>query len=63
MTDTAPRHLASSSSRSAVGEKGGASSSYDDWKVVELRERAAELGIEGRSSMRKSDLVHALRDH
>ena len=49
--------------RSAVGEKGGESGSYDDWTVTELRKRAAEIGIEGRSSMKKSELVRALRNH
>jgi hypothetical protein len=28
-----------------------------------LRERANELGIEGRSSMTKGQLIKALRDH
>ncbi|KQW43945.1 Rho termination factor [Nocardioides sp. Root1257] len=50
-------------SRSAVGKRGGSSPSYDDWSVADLRRRAAELEIEGRSSMRKSELVRALRDH
>ena len=29
----------------------------------DLRERAAELDIEGRSDMRKDELIEALRDH
>ncbi|WP_281171732.1 Rho termination factor N-terminal domain-containing protein [Promicromonospora kroppenstedtii] len=28
-----------------------------------MRKRAAEIGIEGRSTMRKSDLIKALRSH
>jgi hypothetical protein len=56
-------NAAANTSRSAVGKKGGASPAYDDWTVAELRKRAAELEIEGRSAMRKSELVHALRDH
>jgi hypothetical protein len=36
---------------------------YEERTVEELRERAAELEIEGRSSMSKDDLIAALRDH
>ena len=54
---------AASSSRSKVGRKGGKSGSYDDWKVDELRRRAGEIGIEGRSKMTKDELVKALRNH
>lgn len=54
---------AASSSRSAVGRKGGKSGSYDDWKVDDLRRRAREIGIEGRSHMKKQELVKALRSH
>ena len=50
-------------SRSKVGRKGGESGSYDDWTVTDLRKRAGELDIEGRSSMSKGDLVSALRHH
>ena len=32
-------------------------------KPDDLRKRAAEIGIEGRSSMRKAELVKALRSH
>jgi len=56
-------NAAASTSRSSVGRKGGQSASYDDWTVAELRKRAAELDIEGRSSMSKGDLVEALRNH
>jgi DNA-binding transcriptional MerR regulator len=44
-------------------ERGGKHPSYEEWTVDELRERAAELDIEGRSSMNKDDLVDALRNH
>lgn len=56
-------NAAAGSSRSEVGEKGGSSPSYDDWTVDDLRKRAAELDIEGRSSMDKGELIDALRDH
>jgi hypothetical protein len=46
-----------------VGSRGGQSGSYDDWTVDDLRDRAKELGIEGRSSMSKDDLIDALRNH
>jgi putative protein kinase ArgK-like GTPase of G3E family len=49
--------------RSAVGEKGGRSGSYDSWTVLELRARAKELGITGYSGLNKSDLISELREH
>jgi hypothetical protein len=36
---------------------------YEERTIEELRERAAELQIEGRSSMSKDELIAALRDH
>jgi hypothetical protein len=56
-------NAAANESRSAVGQRGGESGSYDDWTVADLRKRAAELEIEGRSSMAKSELIDALRHH
>jgi len=46
-----------------VSEKGGEGQSYEDRSVEELRERAAEIGIEGRSEMDKGELADALRNH
>lgn len=56
-------NAAANSSRSEVGHRGGSSPAYEEWTVEELRERAAELDIEGRSSMDKSALIDALRHH
>ncbi|MDR7330653.1 DUF7218 family protein [Corynebacterium guangdongense] len=56
-------NAAANTSRSEVGEKGGEAGSYEDWTVDELHKRAAELEIEGRSSMNKAELIKALRDH
>ena len=56
-------NAAANTSRSAVGRKGGRSGAYEDWTRDELRRRAREIGIEGRSSMSKAQLVDALRDH
>jgi hypothetical protein len=49
--------------RGTAGERGGSSPPYEDWTVDDLRERAAEIGIEGRSDMTKDELIDALRDH
>lgn len=49
--------------RDTVGSRGGASGSYDDWTVDELRSRAKELGLSGYSDMRKDELIETLRSH
>jgi hypothetical protein len=46
-----------------VSRKGGEGESYEDRTVEELRDRAAELDIEGRSEMSKDELVDVLRNH
>lgn len=56
-------NAAANSSRSAVGRKGGKSGDYEDWTVEDLRRRAREIGVEGRSTMRKGELISALRNH
>ena len=56
-------NAAANTSRRAVGAKGGRSGDYEDWTKQDLVKRAREIGIEGRSSMSKAQLVKALRDH
>lgn len=56
-------NASSNTSRSSTGRKGGTSGSYEDWSKNDLMKRAREIGIEGRSSMSKSELVSALRNH
>ena len=56
-------NAAANTSRSSVGRKGGKSGDYDDWTKDDLMKRAREIGVPGRSSMNKSQLIRALRDH
>jgi hypothetical protein len=56
-------NAAANTSRRAVGAKGGRSGDYDDWTKQDLMKRAREIGIEGRSSMSKAELITALRNH
>ncbi len=56
-------NAAAGSSRKTVGQRGGKSGSYEDWSKKDLVARARELGISGRSSMTKDELIKALRDH
>jgi hypothetical protein len=56
-------NASANSSRKSVGRKGGKAGDYDDWTVDKLRKRAGEIGIDGRSSMNKGELIKALRNH
>jgi hypothetical protein len=56
-------NAAAASSKSAVGRKGGKSPSYADWSKQDLVKRAREIGIKGRSTMSKAELIKALRNH
>ena len=56
-------NAAANTSRKAVGRKGGKSPAYEEWTVADLRKRAGEIGIDGRSKMNKAKLVKALRNH
>jgi hypothetical protein len=51
------------SSRRAVSKRGGKSPAYEDWSKQDLAERARQIGVEGRSTMSKSELIEALRNH
>ena len=51
------------SSRSKTGRKGGGSARYEEWSKQDLYDKAKDVGIEGRSSMSKKQLVSALRNH
>lgn len=46
-----------------ASRKGGKNRKYDDWTKRALYNKAREVGIEGRSSMDKSELICALRNH
>jgi hypothetical protein len=56
-------NAAAGSSRKQVGRKGGKSPSYADWSKENLVKRARELGVKGRSSMTKAQLIATLRHH
>ncbi len=48
-------------SRKKASQRGGAATSYANWKVPQLRRRAKKVGIKGRSTMNKKQLIKALR--
>jgi hypothetical protein len=56
-------NAAAASSREEVAARGGRSHDYVEWTKKELAERAREIGVKGRSSMTKPQLIAALRDH
>ncbi len=43
--------------------KGGKQPPYEEWTKDQLYQRAKEIGVEVKSSMRKNDLIDALRNH
>ena len=55
-------NAAASRGRSAVGRKGGHGEALTERTVLELRKRAAEIGVSGRSRMSKAELVDAIRN-
>lgn len=56
-------NASANSSRATVGRRGGKSSKYEDMTKDQLYERAKKVGIEGRSSMSKPELIKSLRNH
>ena len=44
-------------------KKGGKAKPYEDWTKDALYDRAKEIGIDGRSTMTKDELITALRNH
>ncbi|UIJ33704.1 Rho termination factor N-terminal domain-containing protein [Allobranchiibius sp. GilTou73] len=55
-------NAAANSSRSSVGRKGGRHPFYDEWTKQQLLDRARDIGVEGRSTMTKDELINALRE-
>lgn len=49
--------------RHAAARRGGEASAYQDQTRAQLYEKAKDLGIPGRSRMRKAQLIDALRHH
>ncbi|WP_179333202.1 DUF7218 family protein [Winogradskyella costae] len=44
-----------------AGKKGGEAKPYEDWTKDELYKQAKNVGIEGRSKMKKDELIQSLR--
>jgi len=49
--------------RQVAARRGGQSPRYEEWTKDELYGRAREIGIDGRSTMDKAELIDALRNH
>jgi hypothetical protein len=46
-----------------TGRKGGKAPPYEEWTKADLYEKAQEVGLDGRSTMDKDELIAALRKH
>jgi len=46
-----------------ASKRGGKNPPYEEWTKDELYDRAQEIGIDGRSTLSKSELIDALRNH
>jgi hypothetical protein len=46
-----------------AGKRGGTSPAYEEWTKDDLYDKAKQVGIDGRSTMSKNELISALRNH
>ncbi len=46
-----------------AGKKGGKAKPYEEWTKNELYDQAKNVGIDGRSKMKKKELIKALRNN
>ncbi|MEM8627436.1 MAG: Rho termination factor [Pseudomonadota bacterium] len=46
-----------------ASKREGKNPPYEEWTKDELYDRAQEIGIDGRSTLSKSELIDALRNH
>ncbi len=46
-----------------AGKKGGKAKPYEEWTKEVLYQQAKDVGIEGRSKMKKKELIYALRNN
>ncbi len=53
--------IANSDPKEMAAHRRNPGSSYEEWTRVELLDKAREVGIPGRSTMNKAELVDALR--